>query len=135
MQGTTQQVGVQSVPSGADVNIDNKSYGKTPVIADLARKDNHMVTITMEGFEPFEATLTRSTSGWVWGNILFGGLIGLAVDAISGGLYKLSPEQIQAELKETGVISDLQDSDLFITVVLKPNPTWEKVGSLRQSNQ
>jgi hypothetical protein len=34
----------------------------------------------------------------VWGNIVFGGIIGLAVDAITGGLYKLAPEQVSAQL-------------------------------------
>jgi len=32
------------------------------------------------------------------GNIVFGELIGLAVDAMSGGLYNLTPTQISAQL-------------------------------------
>ena len=54
--------------------------------------------VEFPGYQPFEATVTRSVSGWVAGNILFGGLIGLSVDAISGGLYTLGPEQITATL-------------------------------------
>ena len=132
MQGTTQAVGISSNPTGATVTVDNIQNGKTPVVANLKRKDNHIVKIEMAGYQPFEATLTRQTSGWVWGNIVFGGLIGLAVDAISGGMYKLTPEQIQAELK-SGNISWVPNNDtLFVNVVLKPNPAWEKVGQLRR---
>ena len=89
----------------------------------------------MDGYLPFDATITRSTSGWVWGNIVFGGLIGLAVDAISGGLYKLKPEQVEAELASQGMGSRLQGSDIIITVVLEPNPDWEKVGNLTPSGR
>jgi hypothetical protein len=34
-------------------------------------------------------------SGWVWGNIAFGGLIGLGVDFISGGAYQLYPDNLR----------------------------------------
>lgn len=130
MHGTSQEIGIQSKPTGATVTIDNKEYGTTPVVAKLSRKDHHTVHLTLDGYQPFDATITRSTSGWVWGNIVFGGLIGLAVDAITGGLYKLKPEQVEAELASQGMGSTFSDSDMIITVVLEPNPTWEKVGNL-----
>ena len=98
MHGTTQDIGISSVPSGALVSVDNKTHGQTPVVAPLSRKDNHLVKVEFPGYQPFEATVTRSVSGWVAGNILFGGLIGLSVDAISGGLYTFGPEQITATL-------------------------------------
>ena len=130
MHGTSQDIGITSRPTGAQVTVDNKSFGKTPVVAALSRKDHHIVKIELEGYETFEATITRSTSGWVWGNIVFGGLIGLAVDAITGGLYKLNPEQVEGALasKTSGDIG--KDDQLVITVVLKADPTWEKVGAL-----
>ena len=130
MHGTSQEIGIQSKPTGAIVTINNKEFGKTPVVAELSRKNSHIVHVTLEGYQPFDATITRSTSGWVWGNLVFGGLIGLAVDAISGGLYKLKPEQIEAELMSQGMGSRLQGSDIIITVVLGPDPNWEKVGNL-----
>ena len=94
------------------------------------QKSVNLVKIELEGYLPYETNLTRKTSGWVWGNILFGGLIGLAVDAISGGMYKLTPEQIQAELKNANIALMKNDDYLFITVVLSPDPTWEKIGNL-----
>ena len=135
MQGTTQQIGIQSTPTGATVKIDQKEYGNTPVVADLSRKENHIVNISLEGYEPFEGTITRSTSGWVWGNILFGGLIGLAVDAISGGLYKLNPEQIQAELQQNNTGLEIDENGIIIMVTLKPSPEWEKIGNLVLSQE
>jgi len=130
MHGTSQDIGITSQPIGATVTIDNMSYGQTPVIAKLSRKDNHTVNLDLKGYQPFAATITRSTSGWVWGNILFGGLIGLAVDAISGGLYKLQPEQIEAQMVGKSMGGALKGSDIIITFVLEPDPSWEKVGNL-----
>lgn len=133
MHGTTQDVGFSSTPSGAAVTVDNTTRGKTPTVVKLSRKDNHIVKIELPGYQPFEATITRRVSGWVWGNIVFGGVIGLAVDAISGGLYKLTPEQIAASLSkgETGFL--YQEDALYVAVVLKPDPTWERIETLNPS--
>ena len=133
MHGTKQPIGFSSTPSGATVMVDNSEKGVTPVIVKLSRKDHHVVKIVVPGYKPYEATITRSVSGWVWGNVLFGGLIGLGVDAISGGLYKLKPEQVETILaKEDASITE--DGDIiYVAVVLTPDPSWEKIGELEVS--
>ena len=128
IHGTRQDVGVSSTPTGAQVVVDNMPLGQTPVVAKLTRKDNHVIRITMPGYQTFETNVTRSVSGWVWGNIVFGGLIGLAVDAIRGGLYKLRPEQVTGTLATADVRSE--QGGLYVAVVLAPDPSWEKVGQL-----
>src|SRR5688572_18791905 len=74
MQGSTQQVSVGSSPTGARVTIDGVERGSTPVVVDLKRRDTHLIAIQTEGYLPYEMTLSRSVSGWVVGNILFGGV-------------------------------------------------------------
>jgi len=128
MHGTGQDVGFGSSPTSAKITVDNQRSATTPTVMKLSRKDNHIVRIELDGYLPYEATLTRGVSGWVWGNLVVGGLVGLAVDAISGGLYKLSPEQLTATLaKQTGTADD---GVLQIYVVLRPDPSWVKVGQL-----
>ncbi len=135
IHGTSQQIGIGSTPSGAKVTVSGQSFGITPTITDLNRKDNHIVKIELVGYLPYETTLTKQVSGWVWGNILFGGLIGLAVDAISGGLYNLSPEQIQATLnKEANANLQFRDDALYVFVTLNPDPSWKKVGQMTEAN-
>ena len=133
MQGTTQQVGISSNPSNASVTINGQNHGNTPMIIELKRKDSHMVRIQLDGYQPYETNLTRSTSGWVWGNIVFGGLIGLVVDASAGGMYKLTPEQIDSELRSSQVEALSNDDGLYIAVVLEADPSWEKIGSLQST--
>jgi len=77
LHGSSQDVGIASQPTGASVTVDNQMLGHTPVVAKLKRKDKHTIAVALDGYQPFEVTTTRSTSGWVWGNIVFGGLIGL----------------------------------------------------------
>lgn len=134
IQGTRQQVGISSNPSNASVTINGKYRGNTPLIIDLKRKDSHIVRIQLDGYQPYEATLTRSTSSWVWGNIVFGGLIGLVIDASTGGMYRLTPEQIVAELRASQASTVSNEDDLFIAVVLETDPSWERIGSLELSN-
>ena len=130
MHGTTQKVGISSSPSGAAVSIDNKQYGNTPLFADLKRGEEHIVTIEMPGYAKSQLTLTKSVSGWVWGNIVFGGIIGLAVDAINGGLYNLSPEQLNSELRANGSDVSSSKDGIVVVAVLRADPTWQKIGSL-----
>lgn len=132
IHGSTQQVGISSNPSNANVTINGQNYGSTPMIIDLNRKDAHMVRIELDGYHTYETNLTRSTSGWVWGNIVFGGLIGLVIDASAGGMYKLTPEQISSELRTEQAGALTNDEGLFIAVVLKADPAWEKIGTIEK---
>jgi hypothetical protein len=133
IHGTHQDVGITSAPTGASVTIDNIQSGITPVFAKLTRKNNHIVRIELPGYQPLDLTVTRSVSGWVWGNVAIGGLIGLAVDAISGGMYKLSPEQLSATLNSSPTHASMSKTDdgIYLFVVLKPQSNWERVAQLQ----
>lgn len=134
MHGTRQSVGIASNPSNASVWVDKAYAGDTPVIVEMSRKDNHIVRIELDGYQPYEAAFSRQLSGWVFGNIVFGGVIGLAVDAISGGLYMLTPDQVQAELRSNHFSYSKKFHNSYIAVVLEPNPSWKKIGNLAAAN-
>ena len=136
LRGTGQGIGIASQPPGAEVVIDNKMYGKTPVSVKLRRKDNHHIVVHLENYEPYEIVLTRQTSGWVFGNILFciGAPIGLAVDAIAGGMYSLSPDQVNAQLPaNTTSEAQQQEGTFYVVLVPEADPEWDKVGQLKRT--
>lgn len=130
MHGTSQDIGISSSPTSAKVTVDNMPQGNTPMIAKLKRGDNHIVKIELAGYAPFEATLTKKVSGWVWGNIVFGGLIGLAVDAITGGLYNLTPEQISGQLARQGAFAKTSPDGIYIFLVQHADPSWQLMTAL-----
>ena len=133
IHGTTQKVSFSSNPSKAQVTINGLSFGTTPLSILLSRKAEQIIKIELEGYSPYEIILIKKVDAWIAGNIIFGGLIGLAVDAISGAMYKLSPEQIQAELrKETGQI--IKDDKIYLFVTLVPKAEWEKIDNLIRQN-
>src|SRR5690625_607227 len=134
IHGSKQSVSIASNPSSATVLIDNQEHGKTPLTTKLDRKDHHTVKIELPGYMTYETKFTRKVDGWIAGNIIFGGIIGLAIDAITGGMYKLTPDQIQADLKSNSTSLNTIKDDLFLTVVLNPDPHWEKIGQLIKIN-
>ncbi len=76
----------------------------TPANLDLERDGgSYRITISHDGYEPYSVTLTTSSNGWVWGNLLLGGLIGIVVDSSTGAGIKLSPEEVNANLIEAGI--------------------------------
>ena len=130
MHGTSQDVGISSSPTGATIKIDGQAGAQTPYVAKLSRKDSHIIHIEAPGYAPADLTITRGTSGWVWGNLLFGGLVGLAVDAISGGLYKLSPEQLTTTLANQRTSIAPTKDGVYIVLVRDVPKEWTKVGQL-----
>jgi hypothetical protein len=94
--GGEQNVRVNSSPSGAAVKVDGKDYGKTPAVVRLSRKENHVVRLELAGYQPTETKLEKQLNPWVFGNILFGGLIGLAVDIGTGGVNELKPGAVES---------------------------------------
>lgn len=102
MHGSRQEVSFSSTPSGASVTVDGQEKGKTPVAVDLRRKEKSLIRMTLDGYLPFETYLTKKVSGWVVGNLIFGGLPGLIVDALTGGLYLLKPEEVAPVLVKAG---------------------------------
>jgi hypothetical protein len=131
MHGTSQNLSLSSTPSAARVLVDGKLLGTTPTVTKLSRKNNHVIRMELEGYRPFEATVNRAVSGWAWGNLVFGGVIGLAVDAMNGALYQLTPAQVAGQLSaaRTGAADVVRDG-MYVTVVLRPDPVWRKVGEL-----
>lgn len=131
IHGSSQDIGISSQPSGASVTVDKQPSGTTPVVAHLKRNENHEIAISLAGYQPFELVTTHSVSGWVVGNLVFGGLIGLAVDAITGGLYNVNPGQVSAQLSKTTGNTTVHDGNLYVFLVRNPDPSWQKIGQLQ----
>jgi len=49
-------------------------------------------------------------------------------------MYSLTPEQVQAELRSGNIVMSKQSDDSYIAIVMKPDPSWKKVGNLVATN-
>jgi len=102
MTGTTQKVPVASNPSGAVAKVDGGMSAVTPTIFNLERKTDHTIEISKEGYRTAQIILRHTLSGATAGNILIGGIIGVAVDSCSGAMFKLVPERVDVSLEALG---------------------------------
>lgn len=100
--GGPQKISLNSTPSGAVVTIKgNELSAVTPGTIKLSRKTPlYVLRFEKEGYEPVEVTLVQTQNGWIWGNILVGGIIGLAIDFGTGAAYKLTPQEVNVALQE-----------------------------------
>lgn len=97
--GSSEELNVSSEPSGATVLIDGTERGVTPLATKVERKKDHAVVLTKEGFEESQSRVESHISWWVAGNVIFGGLVGILVDVMSGGGYTIDPDKIAVTLK------------------------------------
>jgi len=129
VQGSSQEVSIVSNPAAAAISVDGKPMGTTPAVVRLTRQESHLLRLDLDGYQPFEMPLERKTSGWVWGNVVFGGVIGVVVDASTGAMYKLSPGAVDTTLTtRTAVVEGRRTIE--VAIVMTPDPSWEKIGQL-----
>ncbi|MEB0149931.1 hypothetical protein [Pseudomonas sp. CCC2.2] len=103
------KVGIYSMPTGAKYDVLNSSgqvvaSGVTPGGAILKssrgyfKSESYSVAFRKEGHADTVTPLKSSVNGWYWGNIAFGGLIGmLIVDPLTGAMYTL-PDDVTGSL-------------------------------------
>ncbi len=108
---TDYPVNLTSSPKGAKVSIVNEEgtkifEGVTPTQVVLRSgesyfdKKDYTLTFDKKGFAPRTLYVTGELNPWYFGNILLGGLIGmLIVDPITGAMFKIKQENINADLE------------------------------------
>lgn len=130
--GSKQEVSFNSTPANASIFINEVEVGKTPFKTKLERNKEHSVVIKLDGFKPYETKLTKKFNAWYIGNIVFGGLIGLIVDPVTGAIYQLSPKEVNAQLQQGTAFNKSKNGEIFIAVSLEKDSNWKKVGQLEK---
>lgn len=134
MTGGRSELNVSSYPPGAKIFLNDRSVGKTPTLVPIPGKKaaNYKLRIELDGYQPYEIALTRRVSGWVWGNLLLGGLIGLAIDWATGGMYVFEPKHINPMLELAGGSKAHGQDGIYIVLTQEPQPDWQKIGTMIQ---
>lgn len=96
----TQQVEIVTTPPNAKLVIDGKKFGTTPQIVNIERKNDHIVKIELDGYEPYETQITTKLSFYFWGNIFNGIIPGVTIDLFTGSMYDLFPSNFNIQLQE-----------------------------------
>lgn len=97
--GGPDPVAFGSDPEGASVLVNGQEMGKTPVTLKLKPSKTYIVTFKREGYEDATVTLNSHVqAGWVVLDIL-AGVIGVAIDAATGGWKAFDEGQHYVTLK------------------------------------
>ena len=128
ISGGSQQISIRSNPSDANIKIYDKKgdiivSGKTPYIATLKKGDGYFIpnryriVISKSGYGEREIMVTSRMATWyLFGNFVFGGLIGyLIIDPASGAMWTLNPAEIDEDLSDR---YSLLEQDEGLTIML-----------------
>jgi hypothetical protein len=118
-------ISINSTPSGATITVKDKKgldvySGNTPAnlklnaSAGFFSKASYVVTFEMDGYDKRTVPIDFKLDGWYFGNIVFGGLIGiLIVDPATGAMWKLDTEFVNETLSKTLASTDEPSLKVF----------------------
>lgn len=127
VEGNDQVVHFDTEPSGATCSISRSGEGllypsfKTPTSLNIEKdKDQLVVSCKKDGCREKVFHTNSNFEGWTLGNLVFGGIIGLGVDAASGALNEYpSHVQIPLNCESGGSASDDGGSSSDVLVPLE----------------
>ena len=104
-RGTEEALVIRTDPPGAIAKIlPTGEMCQTPCTIVKKRKDEFIVRIEKEGYKPVEipvrSVVSEAGAAGMAGNIIFGGIIGAGVDALTGATKKLVPNPIDVKLEK-----------------------------------
>lgn len=124
---TSYNVRLDTSPHDATVTVINRSgklidSGKTPLMVKLKpgagyfKKAMYSITFSKPGYVNKTVVINADINGWYFGNIVFGGLVGLLiVDPATGAMYKLDKLDVNETLapeNTTGSVRSLEIYDI-----------------------
>jgi hypothetical protein len=110
LSGTTQRVGLDVTPAGAEVNVYRwggelvAGPATSPGTFKVHRPEHgqpYLITAAHTGHCPRYWITTNSISPGGWLTVLvFNGIIPLSIDTASGGLFSINPDPVEASLDQ-----------------------------------
>ena len=103
---------IKGVDSGEKVKL------ATPCTFNLDRKSDYQVTISLAGYQSETIFIRRNITGWFWGNILIGGLIGMGIDWGTGNMWEHSPTNLNIDLTKVSSLPDTISGEFPVTLIM-----------------
>ncbi|HEY7877210.1 MAG TPA: hypothetical protein VIC55_03250 [Gemmatimonadaceae bacterium] len=103
--GSRQTIQVQTSPADTKVSTTPETGEYTaPTTLDLKRNTDYTIRFAKDGYSPASIQLeSHVRAGYVVADVLLTGLVGVVVDAASGGWSKLSPESASVTLTKVAM--------------------------------
>lgn len=122
-QGTTELLVVESTPPGARVGIEPGNHVLiTPGSIELHRGTRYVLSFELDGYEKRIERVVPQAGGATAGNLLVGGIVGMAADRDSGAAYALFPNPVQVRLLRPRESAEFQSARARIVFINTTNP-------------
>ena len=132
--GADKTINISSIPKGANFSIRNRKgniieQGITPTNVSLKRGSgwfkagDYTLSMSKAGFTTTNQKIEQGLEGWYFGNIIFGGLIGMViVDPLTGGMYTLDDIELELSPEKQSDMLKSQIKNLYKNI---PQPKIE----------
>lgn len=98
IHGPQESIAVTSSPPGAKVVANTGETCMTPGDLKLKRDTDHVLSVSMSGYQTQEKKVESNFDPLFLGNLLLGGVVGMAVDLSTGSATKLATEKVNFDL-------------------------------------
>ena len=133
VSGRHAQVKIDSYPQNAYVSVRNQdgdevAVAQTPAVVSLKRgrtwfrPSHYTATINKPGYETAQVPIRGSLNPWLFGNVVFGGVAGLAIDSTTGAGWRPTPDEVRPHLTP------------LETPLANPSSTAQQPGEYDESN-
>jgi hypothetical protein len=118
IHGTRQAITATSTPDSATVTTNPPSGSTvTPATLHLERRHTYVLTFEKAGYSSATVEIqNRLSGGIVFLDVVLTGLVGVVVDATTGGWYHLSPATAVAGLNKVATVAGPDRIDIVISV-------------------
>jgi hypothetical protein len=106
-RGTSDQMQITSEPSGARATTSTGFSCITPCSLTVSRKDEFIVKFEAPGYQlqeiPVKTQIAGAGVAGFAGNVIVGGIVGMAADAATGATLEHIPNPVHADLQPVAV--------------------------------
>jgi len=95
MNGDMVGVPVKTHPSEAKLFVHGREYTSPSTVEVPRGEGDFQLQLSKPGFKTGCVKLEESMDIWYAGNLIFGGLIGLILDPLTGDAYDVEPEEVE----------------------------------------
>lgn len=102
VDGSEQMIVFQSMPNDAEIYIDGKLMGKTPLTVPVERAEGKSFTIRKDGYKEQTIKMPVKLNPTFWGNLIIGGAVGSSTDSSTGAIHEYAPGSYVLNLEKVG---------------------------------
>lgn len=123
---------VETNPSNIEVKLYGINNGEsikqtTPFRVELDKGSDYKLVIETPNYKSEEVVIRRKITGWFWGNILVGWIVGFAIDALSHNMWDHNQHLITLDLEKLSTAPDIIKINLPLVFKMKDGQELTKV--------